>query len=238
MNISDQSNIFTKKLYSLESSSFDNTFETIKMCIKGKLLKPLEHQWKQPLNYISTNLLNLEIQAELDQLNLQNINKFNHNIEQAVQQISNNISFYNALFNTSNSKRQFNLEDIIHNYFHIIEHKIKNNNIQFDYQSLKTSKNSFTNYEPETSLLIILFLYILTDELINYYNNNTLLQLQIQNQSLYISLNNPINEDRFFQNYALELYLIKHLLEKTDLNLTYDYSKNQPYFIFNLQDNK
>lgn len=238
LNAHEQTNTFFQKLSTLAPKSFDTEMENIKMCVKGKISNTLEHQWKQPLNYISTNLLNLEIQAEMSQLNLENINDFNNNVEKAIQQISNDISSFNQLFKNSTSKNQFILSDIATKYFHIIEHKLRKSDIQFDYQSLQTSKDSFFNYECEYGLIIVLFLYLLSDDLINETQKEILLQLEVQNKILYIYLNNSINQNRLFKHYHLELYLIKLLLQKTQLQLDCSCEENRISYRLYLQDRR
>lgn len=219
LNEHDTFSTFGSRLNALEHKPCGNDLEHVKMCVKGKLLKSLEHQWKQPLNYISTNLLNLEIQAELNQLNIDNVNEFNANVEKAVQRISNDISFYNKLYQSSNSKNQFELCDIVNNYFHIIQHKIRNNDIQFEYQLLKNSKETLYNYESENALIIVLFLNIIAEYLIQQQSKQVELEVRFENNQFIFSLNQLLKEEILFEHYHLELYLIKLLTEKTSLSL-------------------
>jgi len=73
----------TQRLMSKNKTQVENK----KMILKGNLLTKLEHQWKQPLNLISTNLLNLEIKSELGKLEHNTIQKINNNIESALMKI-------------------------------------------------------------------------------------------------------------------------------------------------------
>lgn len=228
MNILDsksENNSINVYLNTLQTSIQSEDSEHFKMCLKGYLLKSLEHQWKQPLNYISTNLLNLEINAELGKLDIKTVNEFNQNIENAIQSISDNISFYNKLFVTSNKKNNFFLNNIAKNYFNIVQHKIRNNDIQFDYKELLQNETPLNNHENETALQIILILFIFSDILIEKNLKNITMQLQCNSENNYvfleININNLFTQNEIFDNYSLHWQVIKHLLEKTHNQLVF-----------------
>lgn len=217
-------------LNTLQHNLKNDDYENLKMCLKGHLLKSLEHQWKQPLNYISTNLLNLEINAELNKLNLDAVNTFNKNVEQAIQTLSNHISFYNKLFNTSKGKSSFTLNTIFDNYMHIVEHKIRNNDIKLEYNNITQSPRTLHNYENELALKIILLLYIFSDFLIKSELKNITIELKQQNKEKYCELifhiNTDMEEKILIDNYNLHWSVIKSLLERCSTKISYETMNN------------
>ena len=213
---------FTNGQYSIAS----NENEKFKMCLKGKLLKSLEHQWKQPLNYISTNLLNLEIKSELDKIEHKDIEQINQNIEKAINAISNNVSNYNKLFETTTNKTQFLLQSVITNYFNIIQHKLRNNNIELNTQTNTNNEEvELYNHENEFSLCIILILHIFVNYLLTHSQNfedssiDFICYEEENHKKIQIIFNANIDIQDILEKNDLEFYVLKHLLDLTQMKI-------------------
>lgn len=203
-----------------------NENEKFKMCLKGKLLKSLEHQWKQPLNYISTNLLNLEIKSELDKIEHKDIEQINQNIEKAINAISDNVSNYNKLFETTNNKTQFLLQSVITNYFNIIQHKLRNNNIQLNTQTHSNNKEiELYNHENEFSLCIVLILHIFVNYLLTHFQDfedssiDFLAYEEESHKKIQIVFNLSVDTQDILEKNYLEFYVLKHLLLLTEMKI-------------------
>lgn len=200
----------------------EKNFENYKMMIKGKLLNKLEHQWKQPLNFISTNLLNLEIKSELDKLEHSDIEKINKNIETSVLNISNNISLLNRYFQNSPSKTIFSINSVIEKNLDILFYRMTQNNIQLHKDS-KNLDHEISNYESEFVLLSMLFLYILVEWTIRKKVKNDKLTISLRCEiidgdiNLCISINKYFSFDSMIEYYDIEFFLIKNLLKKTSM---------------------
>ena len=210
-------------------------FDNYKMIIKGKLLNKLEHQWKQPLNFISTNLLNVEIKSELDNLKHNDIEKMNRNIESAIIQISDNISLLNNYFQNSINKTNFSIESAIEKNLDILVHRINQNNIELQKDS-KSLDKEINNYENEFVLNSMLFLYILVEWSIKEKEKNDEFIISLfceQNEgdiNLCISLNKCLPLNTMIEYYDIEFFLIKNLLAKTSMKYTTHLSKTNTLF--------
>jgi len=195
----------------------DNSFENCKMILKGNLLNKLEHQWKQPLNLISTILLNMEIKSELDKLKHNDVKKLSENIESAIMKISNNISLLNRCFQSSSNKTPFSIKSVVEKNLNLLLYKIKQNNIELKIDS-KTLNIEINNYENDVALNIMLFLYILV-ELSIKGKEKSIITLSCEKSegdtNLCISLNKYFSFSSILEYYDIEFFLIENILAKT-----------------------
>ena len=213
----------------------DMYFQNHKMAVKGTILNKLEHQWKQPLNFISTNLLNLEIKAELGKLEFDSVEKINDNISTALVQISDNISLLNKSFESSKDKTFFTMNSAIENNLALLEYKIKQNNIRLE-KNYQNNTLQIHNYESDFSLKIVLFLLVLVECSIKEKEKNEEVIIVIcyeENANkidLSFSLNKKISLSYIVKMFNLEFFLIKNLLQKTDAKFTSDLQANNSLF--------
>lgn len=218
--------------------------ENKKMILKGNLLTKLEHQWKQPLNLISTNLLNLEIKSELGKLEHNSVQKINNNIESALMKISNNISLVNKCFQSSKNKTNFSITDAIEKNLNLLLYRLTQNNIKLE----KVTKNldiKINNYENEFSLNIMLILYLLIECSIKdkdkYENENDDIIIEIscekndKNSSLNISLNRCFPLSFVIEFYNIEMSLIKNLFIKTEVEYLFSEKEKNTFFQISLE---
>jgi len=215
--------------------------ENKKMILKGHLLNKLEHQWKQPLNLISTNLLNLEIKSELGKLEHHTIQQINNNIESALMKISNNISLVNKCFQSSKNKTNFSITDAIEKNLNLLIYRLTQNNIKLE----RVPKNldiKINNYENEFSLNIMLILYLFIECSNKEKNENDDVIIEIscekndKNSSLNISLNRCFPLSFLIEFYNIEISLIKNLFIKTGVEYFFSEKEKNTHFQISLEN--
>lgn len=210
-------------------------FQNYKMAVKGTILNKLEHQWKQPLNFISTNLLNLEIKSELGKLEHDSIEKINSNIAAALIQISNNISLLNKCFESSKNKTYFPMNNAIEKNLALLEYKLKQNNIKLE-KKYQNDNIEVHNYESDFSLKIVLLLLVIVECSIKEKEKSEELIIDIsydKNENdigLFFSLNKPVSFSYIVEMFTLEFFLIKTLLQKTGTRFSSKVEDNNSFF--------
>jgi len=223
-----------KKINFYKNNRIDENFENYKMSIKGRLIKTLEHQWKQPLNYISTNILNLGIKSELNKLKTSDIESISNNIESSLNQISQTMSNFNYCFDSSNMKSIFCAKDAFLCILEFILPKAKKNNINLNTLSF-LDEIQIVNYKNDFSLTIMLLINIFIEFAIsNKDSENKTIIISSENNNGYITFSinchKELMNSSILNNFNLELFVIKNLLRKMEVNYKI-FTKNNHRFL-------
>jgi len=202
--------------YKDEYSSF--LFDDYKMILKGKLLKPLEHQWKQPLNLIATNLLNLEIKSELSKLTKEDVDKTNEKIEYALSKVSKSLSNMNNVFSNSSEKSEFIIDDCFEKILEFIYPQMQKHNISLK-KSDSLKSQTFYSFENEFCLLLLNIIYIFVQDLIEIQTNNKKFEISMscEENKIKISLNKELSQLDLIKKYSFEFLVVKYLINKLSL---------------------
>ena len=212
-----------EKINSYSNRKTALAFDDFKMIVKGKLLRPLEHQWKQPLNLIATNLLNLEVKSELSKLTKEDVNLANEKIEFALNKISTTLSNLNNCFKDSECKTVFSIQDSYDKVLEFVAPQMLKHNISLNQKdSLEDIKVS--NYENEFSLNILMFLYVFIQWIADEYENKEQLLIEFSyaqakdNTDLFLTFNDNLPLYEIINKFSFEFLVIKELLKRVGLN--------------------
>lgn len=211
------------KKINLHNKNRPNTMlDNYKMIVKGKLLKPLEHQWKQPLNLIATNLLSLEIKSELSKLSHSDIETANEKVDFAINRISNSLSNLNECFDTSHTKSYFKINNAYERILEFILPQTIKHNIELKEIDKKNDIEVFS-YQNEFSLNILILLHTFIQWLIDSKTSEKeiLIDFSYEQEGEKIHMNIAFNEIlplySISNKYNLEFIVIKELLKKIGL---------------------
>jgi len=102
----------------------------------NEILNMIGHQWRQPLNVISLNLTNIELEFELNKDNktitYKDIEPFVNKSNKVIQQLSKNITEFQKLFNKNIEKHILYLDEILSNIFTLYKDEFIKNEIEFN----------------------------------------------------------------------------------------------------------
>lgn len=105
-------------------------FEQSKMVAMGEMIGNIAHQWRQPLSIISTSATGMIMEKEYDiltdELFIENCNNINDN----AQYLSQTIDDFKNFIKGERIKKSFCLKDNINSFLHLIDGKLKSNNIK------------------------------------------------------------------------------------------------------------
>lgn len=126
-------------------------YQQSKLASMGEMIGNIAHQWRQPLNIISTISSSqiVQIQLEIDKKE-QTVSDFNKIIE-TVQYLSTIIDKFRNFFNPNKLIEQFNIEDVIKDNIEIFETSYKSHGIE-----LKTDLKAVEIYGYKFELMQVL----------------------------------------------------------------------------------
>lgn len=107
-------------------------FQQAKYAQMGEMLSMIAHQWRQPLNAVSSAAINLKMDVELDSVNEENIVEQASFIEQQASKMSQTINDFMNFFKPEKEKEKFTLMEIINEIKKIIGAQLKTRNIVFE----------------------------------------------------------------------------------------------------------
>ncbi len=101
-----------------------------KMAAMGEMIDNIAHQWKQPLNTISTSASGIKLQEELDILNNNTLVKEMDTISTSTRYLAETIDDFRNFFNTNKTETEFSLEDCINRVLLLVNSKLRNRDIK------------------------------------------------------------------------------------------------------------
>lgn len=217
-----ESNDVLSKINLYSKERIKTLYENYKMIVKGKLLRPLEHQWKQPLNLIATNLVNLEIKSELSKLEHDDVTETNNKIEQAIGTISNTLTNLNDCFKDSFEKNEFNANIAFEKILEFVTPQMMKHNIILNYKRNKEDIR-VNNYENEFSLNLLVFLFIFTHWLIDAKEESKKVFIDFsyfvedKTTSVNIKFSEELPMYQIYNKFDLEFFVVKELLKRLGL---------------------
>jgi len=134
------------------------TSQQAKLVQMGEMINMIAHQWRQPLNSISTAAIKLNMQSELDLATQEEIKKTTKFIEKTAQEMSKTINDFMDFTKPRNKKELVKVKDIVNDILRIMGAQLKNHNITFV-------------QEIEKELTITTFSTDLEHVLINLFSN-------------------------------------------------------------------
>ena len=209
----------------------------------------IAHQWRQPLAAISSTSSALNIQAQLDQINKDDILLLTDKISNFSQHLSYTIDDFRNFFKTNKTKTKTTCNELIDKVLSIIETSLINKNIQLDIEH-KCNKPILT-FENEVKQVILNLIKNAEDILIEKEIENPKIKIVALDGCITISDNGggvPSNIiDKIFDPYfstktkkdgtGLGLYMSKTIIEDhCKGKLTVQNTTNGAMFIVQLTD--
>lgn len=119
----------------------------------GEMINMIAHQWRQPLNAISSAIIKLNMQSEMDILSKEEVKKTSKFIEDMTQEMSQTINDFMNFTKPTNQKEHINFHDIFEDIFKIIDTQLKNHNITINLD-IEAGASVFT-YKNELEHILI-----------------------------------------------------------------------------------
>lgn len=133
-----ESRIYKEKLKSKIHE--DILFHQSKTSALGEMIGAIAHQWRQPLNIISTSIMNLETKAQLELLDIKEIERISKKINTTLAFLSKTIDEFRNFFLSSKQKENVDLVKTIDSTIDIVKTQfgVHNININFNYNETKS----------------------------------------------------------------------------------------------------
>lgn len=131
-------------------------YQQSKMASLGEMISNIAHQWRQPLNAISTAASGLRLQSELGILEQKDIIKTSDNIVNYTQYLSKIIDEFRNFIKQDKTKTDVSIDSILYKSILLIDSKIKNTGIDIINQNkLDLVINTYENELIQSILKII-----------------------------------------------------------------------------------
>ncbi|QDF29117.1 Cache sensor-containing signal transduction histidine kinase [Halarcobacter anaerophilus] len=102
-----------------------------KMAIMGEMIANIAHQWKQPLNLISTSNSLIKLNKEFDNFSTpEEIDEAIENIDHSVKHLATTIDDFRNFFKPNKIKSVFKIDDLLNKAFKLLDTQLKNSNIE------------------------------------------------------------------------------------------------------------
>lgn len=96
----------------------------------GEMISMIAHQWRQPLNAISTTSIAIGLNADLDNLDKKTTKELSKKISNYVQHLSSTIDDFRNFFKPNKIKTEANYDELIASVLNIVEDSIKDSDIR------------------------------------------------------------------------------------------------------------
>jgi len=117
----------------------------------GEMINMIAHQWRQPLNAMSANLITIELKHQMKQLTDKELEDSLKFLQNQIQKLSQIINDFMNFTKENKKKDKFKIIDAVDEVLEIIEPQLKNHNINLE---VNIDKNlEITTYKREINLL-------------------------------------------------------------------------------------
>ncbi|QDF29726.1 ATP-binding protein [Halarcobacter anaerophilus] len=105
-------------------------FQQTKMASMGEMIGNIAHQWRQPLNVISTSASSVKLEKEFGVLDDKQLNNSMDTIVQNALYLSKTIDDFRNFFKTDKSLESFELKEVVQKALKLLHSSIYNHNIK------------------------------------------------------------------------------------------------------------
>lgn len=146
-------------------------------------IQNIAHQWRQPLNQISTTLMNLEYKIESKNLTDEYLLKNIKDIDDITNNLSNTLDEFLKFFKPDIRKQKFNIISVYKDILKFVNHRlIKKDNIQIIYDTNEVFMHNYRNELTQVLLILI---------------NNSIDAFEINKNTCKIEITHHIENDYF-----------------------------------------
>jgi nitrogen-specific signal transduction histidine kinase len=140
-------------------------FQQSKLAMMGEMIGNIAHQWRQPLNVISSLSINLSLSNQLENLSNELLDETTTKIQKTVKHMSHTIDDFRHFFRPDKLKERCKISDIIESSLNIIESSFKSNEIILEIDN--KSEIELNTYKNEIAQVLINILQNAKDVLIH-----------------------------------------------------------------------
>lgn len=119
----------------------------------GEMITMIAHQWRQPLSSISSNVIALQVQQELEGYNKEFYDEQLEKISGLTQYLSKTIDDFRKFFKEEKEKTSTSLEDIVADSLYIIESILVSKGIELEIEYLCNEK--ILSYPKELKQVVL-----------------------------------------------------------------------------------
>ena len=127
--------------------------EQSKLAQMGEMINMIAHQWRQPLNVISTQMIHLKLKQDLGDLTDKNITAISDTVSMKVQELSKIIDDF-MKFNQPGSLQKFYLKEAILNVYEIVNKQLQGRGIVLDITNIDANLKVFHNQKAIEHILL------------------------------------------------------------------------------------
>ena len=150
--------------------------EQSRLASMGEMIDAIAHQWKQPLNVISGQVVHLMLQFQLNKLDEERLKKFENNITAQIQHMTDTLNEFRNFFRPSKDMREFSAKEMIENVLLLVKDEFSKNSIDI----IVNCEKNFTLYGIENEFKHLM---------INIINNakDVFIEKQLKDRKIYIN---------------------------------------------------
>ena len=128
-------------------------FQQAKLASMGEMMDAIAHQWKQPLNVISAQVVNLMFRYQLNMLDEGCMEKFEQDISLQITHMTDTLNEFRSFFRPTTNLDDFDVKEMIDKVLFLVKDEFIKNNIEI----IVNVKQDFTikGIENEFKHLII-----------------------------------------------------------------------------------
>ena len=213
-----------------------------KFSAMAEMMSSIAHQWRQPLNRISLEMINIEEDFLYDELTEENLLKYSEGINSDVQYLSKIIDDFREFYKPVSQQEKSSIEDIISSVLYIIKEDDKNAKGNLEFRN-NLNENIIIHFGKELKQVLINIINNAIDS-VDDTDGKVILELNsnLDNFEIYIidngkGINSELAE-KIFQPYfstkfsnqgtGMGLYVAKLIIE-TNMNgkLTFKNNKDK-----------
>ncbi|RXJ57581.1 ABC transporter substrate-binding protein [Candidatus Marinarcus aquaticus] len=136
-----------------------------KLAAMGEMIGNIAHQWRQPLNIVSTTVTGLKLQLEYGGFKQEDAVVELERLNNTVQHLSQTIDDFRNFFKQDKEKSTFSIKSLLEKNMHLLEGMLKSNQIELIYENVDNV--TIHNFENEFLQALLNIIYNAKDVLQN-----------------------------------------------------------------------
>jgi PAS domain S-box-containing protein len=158
-----------------------------KMAAMGEMIGNIAHQWRQPLNIISTTTTGIKLKIDFGSLDIQELKNELDTVNHTVQHLSKTIDDFRNFFKSEKEMKRFSIQTSIEKNLKLLEGMFKMNDIQVVLGHIDDC--TIQNYENEFIQAILNILNNAKDALLNKKSQRCIfIDIEQQQNSVVLSI--------------------------------------------------
>jgi len=117
-----------------------------KLAQMGEMIGMIAHQWRQPLNAISAEAINLSMMSELNELKEEDVQKSCDFIQKQCQKMSETINSFMNFVKQEKQKKGFIVQNVVQDTIAMLEAQFKSRNISLEFEDLHIEEIKLIGY--------------------------------------------------------------------------------------------